>query len=103
MLILEKLAGRGTPCQLRQPHVPLDYFFNQAIVLGMKDRTRNIMKGIGSILDIMPERQTVDLYRTVRRRTADEIMAEAWESVGRNTNSALGQFEREKGYQKKPI
>lgn len=67
----------------------------------MKNRTRNILRGIGSILDIMPERQTVDLYQTVRRRTADEIMEEAWASVGRNINSALGQFEHEKDYKEK--
>jgi len=73
------------------------------IVIGMKNRTRNILRGIGSILDIMPERRTVDLYQIVKRRTADEMMVEAWASVGRDLNSALGQFEHEKNTEKNPF
>jgi len=66
----------------------------------MSNKTRNILRGIGSILDIMPERRTVDLSRFVPRQSPTDRMADAWRKVGDDMRAAIGQVANEKSNQK---
>ena len=56
----------------------------------MNSKTRNILTGIGSILDIMPHREPVDLSK-VPIMTPEQINAKAWEMVGESFRMAMGQ------------
>jgi hypothetical protein len=62
----------------------------------MKNRTRNILRGIGSILDFMPYRKPCDLSKTVPIMTPEQINTKAWEMVGESFRMAMGQVRREK-------
>jgi len=57
----------------------------------MKSRTLNILRGIGSVLDIMPERKSVDASRL--RFDGDQlgIMDKSWNQVWSSLGSAMGE------------
>ena len=59
----------------------------------MNNKTRNILTGIGSILDIMPRREPVDLSKTVPIMTPEQLNAAAWEMVGESFRMAMGQVQ----------
>jgi hypothetical protein len=61
----------------------------------MNTKTRNILRGVGSILDIMPERRVVDFSKFVPKKTPTERMAEAWQKVGEDMRAAMGQVANE--------
>jgi hypothetical protein len=56
----------------------------------MKTKTRNFLIGFGSILDIMPHREPVDLTKTIRILTPEQLNAKAWEMVGESFRMAMG-------------
>jgi len=66
----------------------------------MKNRTRNIMKGVGSIMDIMPARRHVDLFKSVPIMTPAEIMQKAWSRVGEDIDMAMRQVSNGTGIKK---
>lgn len=65
------------------------------MVLGMKNSTKNILRGIGSILDIMPSRPATDYSRFMPQGTPEERIAVAWKRVGDSLQNAMGQYEQQ--------
>jgi len=65
------------------------------MVLDMKDSTRNILRGIGSILDIMPSRPAMDYSRFMPQGTPEERIAASWQRVGDSLQNAMGQYEQQ--------
>jgi len=68
----------------------------------MNNRTRNIMKGVGSIMDIMPARRSLDLSRFMPRETPTDMMAKAWNQVGADIDTAMRQLSSEAHHKKTP-
>jgi hypothetical protein len=60
--------------------------------MGMNSKTRNILRGMGSILDIMPERRAPSRFVPM---TPGQINAKAWEMVGDSFRMAIGKVQRE--------
>ncbi len=56
----------------------------------MSTKTRNFLNGLGSILDLMPNRPRRAPSRPMPM-TSDQITAKAWEMVGESFRMALGQ------------
>jgi len=69
----------------------------------MKESTRNILKGIGNILDIMPSPSTSDYSRFIPKGTAEDRMRETWERVGGSIKWAMGQYSNEFKASKKDL
>lgn len=61
----------------------------------MKDKTRNLLTGAGSILDIMPPRRRVDFSRLLPKETQTQRMANAWNQAGNSIRIAIREFEHE--------
>ena len=68
---------------------------------GMKTKTRNFLIGVGSILDIMPNRPRRDLSKIVPVLTPEQRNAKAWEMVGDSFRMATGQIDKVLGIRKK--
>lgn len=62
--------------------------------MGMKRKTRNLLRGVGSILNIMPApRKHVSLRKLPQ--SPEQITAQAWEMVGDSFRQAMGEIRRE--------
>lgn len=59
----------------------------------MKDRVRNILAGMGSVLAIMPS-GTVSSVSTPRKSDAQNL-ANDWQKVGHDLRVAMGQVDNE--------
>ena len=55
----------------------------------MNSKTRNILTGIGSILNIFPDRE---LFTITPPASPAELMARSWERVGQDINAAIQQY-----------
>ena len=58
----------------------------------MKQVYQNILKGVGSIVDIMPSAETSDYSRFVPKGTPEERMVATWERVGASLERAMGKY-----------
>ena len=65
------------------------------MVIAMIDTTRNILRGMGSILDIMPVRELPDFSRCLPKGTPEERMTETWTRVGNSIRAAMEQYGRQ--------
>ncbi len=55
-------------------------------------RTRNLLRGVGTILDILPAQRKVDYSRFLPKETDEEHMAATWKQVGDDLKQAIGCF-----------
>ncbi|PID59332.1 hypothetical protein CSB45_00935 [candidate division KSB3 bacterium] len=61
----------------------------------------NILKGAGSILDIMPGNAFNRYTRYIPDDSPQERTRKTWERVGKSISRAMGEFEREQETHKK--
>ena len=84
-------------------HVPTEYSFRACRNEKMKRATRNILKGMGSIMNIMPPREsTTDYSRFVPQGTPEDRMREVWERVGDSLRGAIYRYPDEEKIKETP-
>lgn len=66
----------------------------------MKKTTRNILRGMGSIMDIMPRREPVDFLQFIPKGTPEERMRETWDRVGDCLKTAMDRYADEQKIKK---
>lgn len=67
---------------------------------GMKNSTKNMLRGIGSLLVIMPTTQATDYSRFMPQGTAAERIEASWNRVGDSLRTAMGQYEQQTSQKK---
>jgi hypothetical protein len=65
----------------------------------MKSRTKNIIRGAGSVVDILPR---VDFRRHAPTRTVSQRMQERWQRVGASLHRSIVQVQHEQTVGKRP-
>lgn len=58
----------------------------------MKARTKNILRGIGSLMDIFPRSE---FSRYISHKDSEERMSEHWQRVGDSFRRVMGDFQHE--------
>jgi hypothetical protein len=61
----------------------------------MMRSTKNIIRGIGSIVDIMPSTKSADYSRFVPKGTPEQRMRQTWQNVGDSIDRAMGRVSNE--------
>ncbi len=62
----------------------------------MKSTHHNILRGIGSVIEIMPPERKIDYSRFVSRMTPMERMQKSFEMVGDSLRKAIGEYANDK-------
>jgi len=56
---------------------------------------RNIVRGVGTLLEIHPPPRQSRVMKNLSRKTDADLLREDWEQVGRDLSYAMNQFQTE--------
>lgn len=55
-------------------------------------RTQNLLRGVGTVMDILPAQRKVDYSHFLPKGTDEERMTATWKQVGDDIKQAIGRF-----------
>lgn len=62
---------------------------------------RNFLRGMGSVLEIMPSGRLTQIGKGVLAKSSDQAIRSDWNKVGQDLRSAIGAADKEMGHDAK--